>query len=132
MTHHLCLNLNRRIGLERLFELSAEDKEKICQISAENLRTLRTLLGWQLGELADTVGTTRRRLSEIERGCRRMPWTMFLALTPIFALNPRTRNSSVYKAVISDEVIRAISGGWHERDVLFDLLEESENLARNS
>lgn len=114
--------------MERLFELTDENKERICRESASKLRTLRVMLGWNISDFAELLGTTGRRLSEIERGRREMPWSLFMSLLPMFALNPRTRNSEILRSIIDDELVTVLSGGWHDRDRLFELLSQSERL----
>lgn len=96
--------------MQKVCILSAEDKERICEHCASNLRIMRTYLGWKQGELAAAVGTTHRRISEIETGRSKLPWTLYLALALVFEKNKKTRNSPVFETIVTDEVIRFISG----------------------
>lgn len=89
--------------------LSAEEKEQICTHCARNLRVMRTYLGWKQSELASAVGTTHRRISEIETGRARMPWTLYLALAFVFMSNPKTKSSPVFDSVVPKEVFRFLS-----------------------
>lgn len=83
-----------------------EEKEKICENCARNLKVIRAYFGWRQGELAEKLGTTARRISEIETGKTKMSWTLFLALVSLFMLNPQKKDSPVYKMVIPEEAVQ--------------------------
>lgn len=89
--------------------ISVEGKERICAYCAKNLRVMRTYLGWKQSELAFAAGTTHRRISEIETGRAKLPWTLYLALAYIFAANPETRNAPAYDRIVPEDVARFLS-----------------------
>lgn len=86
--------------------LSAEEKEHICEACAKSLRVMRTYLGWKQRELALAVGTTYRRISEIETGKAKLSWTLYMALAFVFSINHNTRNSPVYDTVVPKKMVR--------------------------
>lgn len=88
--------------------LKTEEKEKLCKCCAENLKLLRVCIGWNQGDLAEVVGTTCSRISEIETGKKKMNWTLFLAMTTVFSLNPKTKNSPIYSMIFTEDVIQSI------------------------
>ena len=107
--------------------LTAEQKDRICENCERNLKIMRTYLGWKQADLAEAVGTTHRRISEIENGKSKMSWTLFMALATVFALNKSTRHSPVYRTIISDEVLAFISGGSYHCEGLLSVLEQGED-----
>ena len=89
--------------------LQNEEKERICERCAENLRLVRTYLGWRQEELAKAAGTTHRRISEIETGKARMSWTLYLALVAILSMHPKTKDSLIYKMFVTDDITKFIT-----------------------
>ena len=106
--------------------LSNEEKRNICDNCAKKLKMIRMYLGWKQRDLAEVVGTTHRRISEIENGKVKMPWTLFLALYMVFSLNPDARTSSFYSLIGNNDILSYLSGGSHKCDVLLSKIEESE------
>ncbi len=103
-----------------------EHKKQLCQTGAAHLRIMRAYLDWSQSKLASCVGTTRKHISEIENGRAALSWTLFLALAVVFALNPETREFSVFRQMADPQALLVLSNGRHERDELFQGLENSE------
>ena len=90
--------------------MTDERKKEICDYCARNLRVMRYYMNWKQEELARIIGTTHRRISEIETGRSRMPWTLYLALVSVFMLNPSARDTPVYGVFVPDDVVKFLAG----------------------
>ncbi|HJD22684.1 MAG TPA: helix-turn-helix domain-containing protein [Firmicutes bacterium] len=114
------------------FALSAEEKKHICRMAAENLKAMRGYLGWSQSTLAACAGTTRRHISEVERGKTPLTWTLFVALSAIFALNPETCHPLVYRRMLTKEVILYLSQNRLDRTRLLRALDGNRRPPRTA
>lgn len=73
--------------------LFAEEKKEICEYGAKSLCFMRTYLGRKRDDPAAAVGTTDRRISEMEAEKRKRPWALYPALAFVFSIHPESRNS---------------------------------------
>lgn len=102
-----------------LCTFSKEEKNKVCEYTAKNLRMMRKKLNLKQGDLAELTGTTHRRISEIENGKIPLSWTLYLAIVTVFSLNSATRNTQEYREMVSDNIVRFISGGEHDKTSIY-------------
>ncbi len=116
----------KRVFMHNGFALSAEEKKSICLTAAEHLKAIRAHLGWSQSTLAACAGTTRRHISEVERGKTPLTWTLFVALLAIFALNPETRHTLGYRRMLTKEVLVYLSQNRLDRTQLLRILDRNE------
>lgn len=91
--------------MKKKIRMPNERKQEICDYCAKNLRVMRYYLNWKQEELASLVGTTHRRISDIETGKSRLPWTLYLALLSVFLQNPDAKTTPVYSSFVPEDVL---------------------------
>ena len=95
--------------------LGKDEKERLIQCLANNLKTLRTICGWSQEKLAAIIGVTRQTVLAVENGKRNMTWTMFLAFSFLFLGNEKTRKEFIDSGAYTDELAAYLSVGYSRK-----------------
>ena len=86
--------------------INNNERDLLCKTMASSLPMLRAKLAWPQDDLAKRLDVTRQTISAFESGNRKLPWSMFLALTMLFYANPST-NSLLEALEIFNDDLRA-------------------------
>ena len=96
----------RGFFVRKRFFLTPEERVRVCKYCSKNMRKMRKEIGIPQGDLATALGTTQRRLSEIENGKATVSWTLMLAFSTFLVQFPQLREIEEENAIEGVSTLR--------------------------